>query len=77
MADLLVQNAVNSVKTAINQSSTKIKYSDALGKSLSQALYDYIVANPIPGDLYDSFLSPTGNLCELSLISNISLANGC
>ena len=77
MADLLVQNAVNSVKTAINQSSTKIKYSDALGKSLSQALYDYIVANPTPGDLYDSFLSPTGNLCQLSLISNISLANGC
>jgi hypothetical protein len=72
MADIIVQNAIDSVKTAIQESAQKFNYAGTLGQPLEAYLETLIRAN-ITGGPYNNLIAPaTGFLCDLTDMSKIS-----
>ena len=71
MADILVQNAVESVKTAIYDNASGYNYNDLFGKSLADRVNELITDNPSAGP-YTSAGGATLYLCDLSDPSKIS-----
>jgi hypothetical protein len=72
MADIIVQNAIDSVKTAIQESAQKFNYAGTLGQPLGTYLETIIRANITGGPYAALALAPTGFLCDLTAMTKIS-----
>ena len=72
MADIIVQNAIDSVKTAIQESAQKFNYAGTLGQPLGAYLETIIRANITTGPYAALALAPTGFLCDLTAMTKIS-----
>ena len=75
MADIIVQNAIDSVKLAIQESATKFNYAGSLGQSLEDYIRTIITANITGGPFASLAIAPTGYLCDLSDVCKISHCN--
>ena len=71
MADILVQNAVESVKTAIYDNASGYNYNDLFGKSLADRVNELISDNASAGP-YSSAGGGSLYLCDLSDPNKIS-----
>ena len=75
MADIIVQNAIESIKTAIQESAQKFNYAGTLGMPLDDFLETIIRANITNGPYSALAVAPTGFLCDLTDQCKISHCN--
>jgi hypothetical protein len=72
MADIIVQNAIESIKTAIQESAQKFNYAGTLGMPLEDFLETIIRANITNGPYSALTAAPTGFLCDLTDVGKLS-----
>jgi len=72
MADIIVQNGINKVASAVIQVGSNIDYVTLLGESLASRLTAIINANTTIGSPYYSTIATTKLLCDLSSAGFIS-----
>ena len=75
MADILVQNAVEAVKTAIEDNASGYNYTQLFGKSLADRVNELITANASAGPYAPSQGAGSLYLCDLSDPNKISKCN--